>query len=101
MLDIRKMNRKEIEKQQRERYLKHLSTYQNNIKKIAKKANKEREKYLLSYKDIGCIAGISGDAVSEFLRGRSVPNLVSVSAVIRAIDILKEVQDIDKRKSHS
>ena len=86
---------KDFGETQKSKYKKHLDIYNNNIRKIAEKANRERSKAKLSYNEIGLYAGISPDSVSEFLRGKSVPNLVSISAICASIEKLKELKAND------
>jgi len=86
---------KDLVEIQKQKYKKHLNTYNNNIRKIAEKANNERSKAKLSYNEVSMYAGVSADAVSEFLRGKSVPNLVSISAICASIEKLKEVKAND------
>ena len=44
----------------------------------------------LSYTDIATYAGVSRDAVTEFLKGKSVPHAVIMKAIIASIEILRK-----------
>ena len=86
---------KDLVEEQKSKYKKHLNIYNNNIRKIAEKANRERSKAKLGYNEIGWYAGVSPDAVSEFLRGKSLPNPVSISVICASIEKLKELKAND------
>ncbi len=62
---------KDLVEEQKSKYKKHLDIYNNNIRKIAEKANRERSKAKLSYNEIGWYAGVSPDAGRQiqFLSG--------------------------------
>jgi transcriptional regulator with XRE-family HTH domain len=80
---------KEVIPAQREKLNMHMDVFNRNIKAIGLRASQDRERYNIPYTEIGAIAGVSADAVSDFLRGKSVPHLVTVSAICGAICMLK------------
>jgi transcriptional regulator with XRE-family HTH domain len=79
----------EIMVQQKIRLNENIKTYNRNIKAIGLRAMRDRERYNIPYTEIGALAGMSGDTVSEFLRGKTVPHIVAVMAICGAINLLK------------
>ena len=82
----------------------HVKDYNANIRKIGLRAAKDQERYKIPTAEIAALAGMSPDAVSDFLRGKSVPHIVVVSAICGAILLLKPqyalktVQNVKPRK---
>ena len=79
----------EVMAQQKIRLNENIKTYNQNIKAIGRRAMQDRDRYNIPYTEIGALAGMSGDTVSEFLRGKTVPHIVAVMAICGAISLLK------------
>jgi len=83
---------------QKEKFNQRMENYNKNLKLVAQRAKADRDKFTLSYSEIGMLAGISSDAVSEFLRGKSAPHVVTVSAICGAITLLKRERQKQKKQ---
>lgn len=84
---------------QKEKLNAHMDMFNKNLKKIGLRAQQDRERYGISYAEIAAVAGVSSDAVSDFLRGKTAPHLITVSAICGAIRLLKPQYAIKTAKS--
>ena len=89
----------EIIPAQKEKLNAHMDMFNKNLKKIGLRAQQDRERYGISYAEIAAVAGVSSDAVSDFLRGKTAPHLITVSAICGAIRLLKPQYAIKTAKT--
>ena len=72
---------------------KRRENYNNNIKKLGLYANTKRldkDGTEVSFKGIAKQCNMSDTAVGEFLKGKSVPNLTTITTVIQTIEKMKQ-----------
>lgn len=79
----------QISLEQKKRLDKFMDTYNKNIKSIGLRAGQDKIRFNIPYLEIGAMAGVSESAVTDFLKGKTVPHPVVVSAICGAIRYLK------------
>jgi len=89
----------EIIPMQKEKLNMHMDIFNQNLKKIGLRAQQDKERYGIAYTEIAAVAGVSADAVSDFLRGKTAPHPVTVSAICGAIRMLKPQYAIKTAKT--
>lgn len=85
-----KLKDKNFKAEQKAKVKKYMENYNCNLRNLGLHAQKIQMENNLSYTDIATYAGVSRDAVTEFLKGKSVPHAVIMKAIIASIEILSK-----------
>lgn len=87
---VDKLKDKNFKAEQKAKVKQHIENYNRNLRNLGLHAQKIQMENNLSYTDIATYAGVSRDAVTEFLNGKSVPHAVIMKAIIASIEILRK-----------
>lgn len=87
---VDKLKDKNFKAEQKAKVKKYMENYNRNLRNLGLHAQKIQIENNLSYTDIATYAGVSRDAVTEFLKGNSVPHAVIMKAIIASIEILRK-----------
>lgn len=94
---------KELAKKTKKEYKEKMNNYNNNIKRMGKRAQELRAEYDIPYTEISMLSGASSDAVSDYLRGKSTPHLLTATLICKAVNVLfkcyqQEKDDAEMKK---
>ena len=87
---------KELVPEQKKKLKNKMDAFDKNIRIMARRAQGVRKANNISYADIAMLAGVSSDAVADFLSGKTVPHGVKVSAIIGAVEMLQKQIALNK-----
>ena len=75
--------------EQKAKVKKHMETYNRNLRNLGLHACKIQQKNKLSFSEIAVYAGVSRDAVADFLKGKTIPHPTVMKAIVASIEILR------------
>ncbi len=95
------MELKDYAEKRKKEFKREMENCNNNIKRIARDVRKVQVKYEIPYTEVGMVAGVSPDTVSEFLRGKTTPHLFTACAIAKAVGKLKKIYEEQKKNDNN